>query len=1080
MSAEGSGSETTPSAPPSPAATALEATALAAAVAASAPANQFLFAFDDVDEMDHYEKESHSLDKEDVRLQYTGSKSEDRALFIRRFVDMVAKVQRAFEARKRRYMKSASYHALSQQQKEAFAGSRPDYRSLWDSIPSFLAGDDHSTSVAYDWWCAAYLRNGLMASHACHVLKDVTMRDAYQGSVRCAQPPFHELAPGSTWAVCKVFEEGDEDGEASDEWAGEGTSTKGLTGPDGTEDSHYSWALRAFVAELEAKFLMKGTKEKEDLLIAKPQTNEQDGLAYVKSCGRREAALNTGKRVEDSVVRQNIEECIKGLRIKEYRDRVSEQLRGSHPAPNKVTWEDLEVIVEVQDKLKNDAEAWALTLQQELVRRLNCVYSCFEARQMGLDLAALVSTMRRSGSASKTGDRRRDPKKKEQAQHGGDDAKKPAREANNAERQKPSYSKVPPPDASKKFQCDWCFTRLPHSPERCYTGCRDARVPPNFHKDRQNSKWPDEVKNAQMRAYNIAHRFDKHKMGITTKEWLKLPEAKQKQPAAAAAAAAAVAASAEVKEKLAAELSGLQAGSPPKDDKIADAQARSEASDAETEYDSNFTQQAEYEEDEQDCPAGGGLEGGHGVGIDHAPSLQASAAVALGSTQQMRGFQVKTPEEFDRAAQVPRAVPPDVLSRKVHLLASNLRSSVRACSQIAAILISQNAIDLPKDIENLLALEELMGKDPNDATEQPTEVNEHELEDTHATATQGVRREADGSGHCATEEVPLDEMPNGVVDNAAARCAAAAYVDDLGVVDFSDHGHVRAGTIKTSAYDALRAKMTQHLTDEQVLLMAQVQPICKLRNATLYEGLALVSSGGELMLYRAILMDTGANCNIISISVVRRLGLTIYEATTGAKVTRCDNSPTKFTHYCYVDVILAAGTPHMTLHRLYAFVTFEAENSWDLLIGTGPLKNSLMIDIKLGSCVAVSHAPKVLGMDAEVVLPLVDMTTPKRPHQPRRLDPVVCLQSEIFGHETECKWLGCPPPSTREERFAASGIRSEHILDDDESPVGSPMPSSGPSAAPLDPESPHAQRSRRRLAFTHVRLKEVEGATWRH
>ncbi|KAK3238173.1 hypothetical protein CYMTET_51794 [Cymbomonas tetramitiformis] len=914
MSAEGSGSETTPSAPASPAATALAATALAAAVAASAPANQFLFALDDVDEMDYYDRDSHALDKEDVKLQYTGGKSEDRALFIRRFVDMVAKVQRAFEAKKRRHMKSASFHALRQQQKKAFADSKPDLRSLWDSLPSFLAGDDHSTSVAYDWWCAAYLKDGVMASHACHVLKDLTMRDAFQGSVRCAQPPFHELAPGSTWAVCKVFEEGDADGEESDEWAGEGTSTKGLTGPDGTEDSHYFWALRAFIAELEAKFLMKGTKEKEDLLIAKPQTTEQDGLAYVKSCRRKEAALNTGKRVEDPVVRQDIEECIKGLRIKEYRDRVSEQLRVSHPAPNKVTWEDLEVIVEVQDKLKNDAEAWALTLQQELVRRLNCVYSCYEARQLGLDLAALVSAMRRSGSASKTGDRRRDPKKKEQAQHGGDDAKKPSREVNNAERQKPTYSKVPPPDASKKFQCDRCFTRLPHSPERCYTGCREARVPPNFHKDRQNSKWPDEVKNAQMRAYNIAHRFENHKMGITTKEWLKLPEAKQKQPQQQQQQQ--VAASAEVKEKLAAELTGLQTVAPPKGDKGADAQARSEVSDAETEYDSHFNQQAEYEEDEQNGPAEDGLEDSHGVGIGHAPSLQASAVVALGSTQKMQSFQVKTPEEFDRAAQVPRAVPPNVLSRKFHLLASNLRSSVRACSQIAAILISQHAIDLPKDIENLLALEELMGNGPNDATEQPTEVNEHELEDTHATVTQGVRGEADGAEHRAIKEVPLDEMPNGVVDSAAARCAAAACVDDLGVVDFSDHGHLRAGTIKTFAYDALRAKMKQHLTDEQVLLMTQVQPICKLRNATLYEGLALVSSGGELMLYRAILMDTGANCNIISIAVVRRLGLTVYEASTGAKVTRCDNSPTKFTHYCYVDVILAAGTPHMTLHRL--------------------------------------------------------------------------------------------------------------------------------------------------------------------
>ncbi|KAK3258644.1 hypothetical protein CYMTET_32318 [Cymbomonas tetramitiformis] len=170
MSAEGSGSETTPSAPASPAATALAATALAAAVAASAPANQFLFALDDVDEMDYYDRDSHALDKEEVKLQYTGGKNEDRALFIRRFVDMVAKVQRAFEAKKRRHMKSASFHTLSQQQKKAFADSRPDLRSLWDSLPSFLAGDDHSTSVAYDWWCAAYLKDGVMASHACHVL----------------------------------------------------------------------------------------------------------------------------------------------------------------------------------------------------------------------------------------------------------------------------------------------------------------------------------------------------------------------------------------------------------------------------------------------------------------------------------------------------------------------------------------------------------------------------------------------------------------------------------------------------------------------------------------------------------------------------------------------------------------------------------------------------------------------------------------------------------------------------------------------------------------------------------------------
>ncbi|KAK3289632.1 hypothetical protein CYMTET_2949 [Cymbomonas tetramitiformis] len=929
MSTEGSAPESSPSTPGSIAA----GTATASAPAAS----QFLFAFDDVDEMDHYDRDSPALDKADTQLCYTGGKNEDRALFIRRFVEMVGKVQRVHEARVRRHMRSAAFHSLSPEAKKAFIDSKPDYRSLWDSLHSLLAGDDHSTSVAYDWWCASYLKNGLMASHARHVLKDLTTRDSYQGSVRCAQPPFHELAPGATWAVCKRFQEGDADGERSDEWENEGTSTKGLTGADGTEDSHYFWALRAFVAELEAKFLMKGTKEKEDLLVAKSQTAEQDGLAYVKSCRRRESALNAGKLVGDSIVRQDVEECIKGLRIKEYRDRVSEQLRVSHPAPNKVTWEDLEVIVEVQDKLKNDAEAWALTLQQELVRRLTCVYSCYEARLLGLDLAELVSSMRRSSSSHKAGDRRRDPKKKEPAQSDGEGARKPTREVNNAERHKPTYGRVPPPDASKEFQCDYCFTRLPHPPERCYTGCRDARVPHNFHKDRQNSKWPNEVKNAQMRAYNIAHRFENHKMGITTKEWLKLPEAKQKQQQQQQ-----VAASAEVKEKLAAELTGLQPGTPAKGGKGAEAQAQSEDGDDEPEYDSNFNQQAEYEEDDHDCLTGEGLGDSDGAGVSHAPELQARAAVALGSTQKMQGFKVKTPEEFDKAAQVPRAVPPNVLSRKFHLLASNLRSSMRTCSQIAAILLSQRAIDLPKDIENLLALEELMGNEPENAAEQPTEVNEHELEDMHATVVQGVEVEAESAERQVDEELPLDEMPDGVVDSVTARFAAAACVSDLGVVDFSDHGHVRAGTIKTRAYDSLREKMRQHLTDEQALLMTQVQPICKLQNATLYEGLALVSSGGELMLYRAILMDTGANCNIISIAVVRRLGLTVYEASTGAKVTRCDNSPTKFTHYCHVDVILAAGTPHMTLHRLHAFVTFEPENSWDLLIGTGPQKNSLI------------------------------------------------------------------------------------------------------------------------------------------
>ena len=89
------------------------------------------------------------------------------------------------------------------------------------------------------------------------------------------------------------------------------------------------------------------------------------------------------------------------------------------------------------------------------------------------------------------------------------------------------------------------------------------------------------------------------------------------------------------------------------------------------------------------------------------------------------------------------------------------------------------------------------------------------------------------------------------------------------------------------------------------------------------------------MLYKAILMDTGANCNIIAIKRVKELGLAIYEVEAGSKVARCDGTSTAFKQYCYVDVILAAGTPHMTLHRLHAFISYS-ETTYDFLIGTGP------------------------------------------------------------------------------------------------------------------------------------------------
>ncbi|KAK3266408.1 hypothetical protein CYMTET_24965 [Cymbomonas tetramitiformis] len=182
----------------------------------------------------------------------------------------------------------------------------------------------------------------------------------------------------------------DADGEVSNEYLTNGTSLKGLIGTaDGTIDSQYYFALRASIAALDNKFLMKGTQEKVDLLTCKPQEAGQDMLTYVKMCQRREMQLNTGKVVSDEALRTFIEDCVERLRIKIFKTRVTDQLRVQFPPPNKVTWKDLEAIVEVQDKLKNAAESWILSFLQEITRRCGCQYSCWEAGQHGLELKAI-------------------------------------------------------------------------------------------------------------------------------------------------------------------------------------------------------------------------------------------------------------------------------------------------------------------------------------------------------------------------------------------------------------------------------------------------------------------------------------------------------------------------------------------------------------------------------------------------------------------------------------------------------------------------------------------------------------------
>ncbi|KAK3270049.1 hypothetical protein CYMTET_21533 [Cymbomonas tetramitiformis] len=297
---------------------------------------------------------------------YTGMKEEDKPKFVRDFVLICENLRRQHEASFRRKLRSVAGQALSPEQKTAMRNTPPDWQAVSDMIPSMLAGDGNQTvaSPAYSWWCESYESGGMVASNMDRVPKDTGERGPLEGAVPCARPPFNEMENGAH-------------------------------GSDGTVDSQYYFALRAFIAALDNKFMMKGTQEKVDLLTCKPQEHGQDGLTYVKMCQRREMQLNTGKVVTDEELRTFIEDCVERLRIKVFQTRVSEQLRVQFPPPNRVTWKDLEVIVEVQDKLRNDAESWILTFLQEITRRCGCQYSYWEAGQHGLNLKAIRGSIKK-------------------------------------------------------------------------------------------------------------------------------------------------------------------------------------------------------------------------------------------------------------------------------------------------------------------------------------------------------------------------------------------------------------------------------------------------------------------------------------------------------------------------------------------------------------------------------------------------------------------------------------------------------------------------------------------------------------
>ncbi|KAK3269151.1 hypothetical protein CYMTET_22385 [Cymbomonas tetramitiformis] len=403
----------------------------------------------------------------------------------------------------------------------------------------------------------------------------------------------------------------------------------------------------------------------------------------------------------------------------------------------------------------------------------------------------------------------------------------------------------------------------------------------------------------------------------------------------------------------------------------------------------------------------------------------AAPAVALSSTQKMRGFPVKTPEEFDAEAQVPRAPAADELQRgggTVPGLPTEEHQegvSQDGCWDGEAGLYysppgyrdAGGAGRCWTQLPMPAALAAYRGDCESDTCE-----DEEDLESLVSGSDSDE------------EEIPLDEMPEDVVDQPKKRrtsitAAAAAVQGSRGVEDFSARGRVHAGNMGAQAYELLKERMLSGLTEEQITAMAQVQPVCKLLDDKLAQGMALVAAGGLLMLYKALLLDTGANCNTIPIRTVNQLGLTIFDAKTGARVARCDGSPAEFTKYCYVDVILAAGTSYMTLHRLHAFVTFTDDTTWDFLVGTGPLKNALKLTINLYRGVATSEAAVSLGMREKVTLPLIELTPPADVRCKRDEDPRVWLAMEISDDSAPHQQEIANAEAVGEDRLVLSGER---------------------------------------------------------
>ncbi|KAK3246775.1 hypothetical protein CYMTET_43700 [Cymbomonas tetramitiformis] len=288
------------------------------------------------------------------RPHYTGSKTDDSDEFFLALSRRFTGKQRSHLSMVRRTLNGPIMSKATPEDTKAFEkNSRPDWQGMYEELPSFLqsVGSESGTpSEAYAWLMESVEENGKMASRFVWFLKSTEEHEAADCAVNCADQPFHPLDRDAVWVVARKDTAEDAEGEVSDEYLHNGNSLVGLTGSDGLESTMFYWVLRKFVYELNKRFLMRGTKEKNDML------NQSSA--------------------PDDVRRRAIEECVSLLKITLFRNRVTENLRAQFPADKgDVEWKDLEDIVRVRDKIKDEVEECSLSIVQDPLRRQSCPYS---------------------------------------------------------------------------------------------------------------------------------------------------------------------------------------------------------------------------------------------------------------------------------------------------------------------------------------------------------------------------------------------------------------------------------------------------------------------------------------------------------------------------------------------------------------------------------------------------------------------------------------------------------------------------------------------------------------------------------